>query len=77
MNIDNKKEFISFLRTRTNHILVLVITIGAGVTKLFIDNTLTQWFWIGLFVIVVMLIAYIIISIIEIKEINKLKKDIK
>ena len=73
MNIDNKKEFLNFLRTSRNHVLVLIVTIGAGVTKLFIDKNFNEWFWVGFLGMIVSIVSYTILTTIEIKEIKKLE----
>lgn len=53
-----EKEWIAFLRSKSNHLLVLIITIGAGVTKFLIDENFNKWFLIGLCAIIILLIAY-------------------
>jgi len=74
MNVDYRKEFINFLRTKSNHLLVLIVTIGAGVTKLFIDTNFNEWFWIGIVGMIISIISYILLAIIELKEIKKLEE---
>ena len=73
--IESKKEIINSLRTRVNHIFVLIVTIGAGVTKLFIDKNIFVWFLIGLFVTMILIIVYAILTTSELKEIGELEKE--
>ena len=76
MNIHSKKEFINSLRHKANHIFVLIITIGASLTKLFIDGKITKWFWVGFSIMIVAFIIYAVLLIVEIIEVKKIK-DIK
>ena len=78
--IDEKKEFIGMIRNKSNHILVIFVTTTAGVTKFLIDKEFGIWFIIGLFVVIVSFITYILLSLIEyknIKEIAETKEQIK
>jgi len=70
--MDYYKEWIGFLRTISNHLLVFIV-IGAGLTKLLIDKDFNIWFILGLLVIILLITIYTILSFIEIKEVQKLK----
>ena len=43
--IDEKKEFINMVRNRSNHIFVIIVTIGVAVTKLLVDEKINIWFY--------------------------------
>ena len=73
-NIDNTKEFIGFLRNKSNHLLAFIITMGAGISKLFIDGELSVWFWVGCVAVSFALFVYAFLAIIELQNINKLKE---
>jgi len=78
--IDEKKEFISMIRNKSNHVLVIFVTTGAGVTKFLVDGDVGLWFVIGLFVTIVSFVIYVLLSLIEyknIKEITELKRQTK
>jgi len=62
---------IDFLRAKQNHITAYIITIGAGVITMLIQKTFNIYFCLGLGVLVVLFIAYIILTILEIKEIRR------
>jgi len=43
--IDKQKEFINMIRNKSNHILIIFITVSAGVTKFLIDRDFNLWFY--------------------------------
>lgn len=75
MNINNKKEFVNSLRNLSNHILVMVITIGAGTLNLAMKKTYDLWFLVGIFATVIYIVLYVAIKISEFKELSKIKED--
>jgi len=74
-NIDNTKEFIGFLRNKSNHLLAFIITMGAGISKLFIDGELSVWFWAGAILTGMAIALYLFLAIIELQNIKKLKEQ--
>ncbi len=60
--IDEIKEHIGALKSYLNILVAIILTLGAGVSRLYISNNITVLFWIGIILIVVLLVLFIIIS---------------
>jgi len=60
--IDEIKEHIGALKSYLNILVAIVLTLGAGVSRLFIANNITVLFWIGIILIMVFLVLFILIS---------------
>jgi len=70
--IDHKKEFINMIRNKSNHALVIIVTIGAGTTKFLIESNFNLWFFISLFVTIIATVFYTYLSILEYQNINEI-----
>jgi membrane protein YdbS with pleckstrin-like domain len=73
--LDKQKEFIAFLRNRSNHALVLIVTLSASVIGFALDETYNVWFYFGVYATVLSVIVYIYLTIIEFETISKLNKE--
>jgi len=73
-NVDKTKELINSYRNLSNHLFVLILTMGVGVINFAIKKEFEIWFFIGIIMSVISVIIYIIIKISEFSKINKLKE---
>lgn len=70
-----RKEMVQFVRNRANHLLVLIVAVGTPVTTMFIKKIFTLIFFIGLFLLVIVIVIYAILTLIELKLITLLDKE--
>ena len=71
--IDEIKELINTLRIYLTIISALIISIGAGISKLYISEKINILFWIGVVLCFIMIIVFIVIANALHKNIKKLK----
>jgi len=71
--IDEIKEHIGALKGYMNIIVALIITVGAGVSKLYLANNISLLFWIGIVFIIISIIVFMILSKNIHNNIKKLK----
>ena len=71
--IDEIKEHISALKSYLNILTAILLAIGAGVSKLYIDNDTEILFWLGIGLMFVIIFAFAIISRSMHSHIKKLK----
>jgi uncharacterized membrane protein AbrB (regulator of aidB expression) len=71
--LDEAKEYIGALKTYLGFIVALGIAIGAGISKLYLDNKIDILFYIGVTTIILLAIAFIIIVKHLHKKIKKLE----
>ncbi|MDQ7068922.1 MAG: hypothetical protein Q9M40_13685 [Sulfurimonas sp.] len=71
--IDEIKEHIGALKNYLNIVVAMILTFGAGVSRLFISENITVLFWIGIILIAMLLIIFLIISRSIHSNIKKLK----
>ena len=71
--LDEKKEFITTLRVYLGFILAIILSFGAGLTKLYISENTGLLFYLGLFVIFLSLLGFLKINKTLHKEIKSLK----
>ena len=71
--IDEIKEHIGALKGYMNIIVALILTIGAGISKLYLSNDINILFWIGILFIILAIIVFIILSKNIHNNIKKLK----
>lgn len=74
--IDRVKEEIGAIKTYLGFIVAFIITIGAGVSKLFIDNSSELLFILGIISILIFAIIFAFLAKVMHKKIKSLK-DIK
>jgi len=70
---DEKKEFITTLRTYLGFILAIILSVGAGLTKLYIAQNTSLLFYLGLFVIFLSMLGFLKINRTLHIEIKRLK----
>jgi len=68
--IDEVKEFITTLRVYLNFILVIVLSIGTGLVKLYLSGTVGILFYVGAVIIFIFMFGFIKIN-------KKLHQEIK
>ena len=68
-----KKKFITTLRVYLGFILAIILSFGAGLTKLYISENTGLLFYLGLFVIFLSLLGFLKINKTLHKEIKSLK----
>ena len=71
--LDEKKEFITTLRIYLGFILAVTLSIGAGLTKLYIAKSTGVLFYLGIAIIFFSMFAFLKINKTLHKEIKKLK----
>ena len=71
--MEKLKSKIDLYKTYLNHLLVLIVTIGAGVTNMFTKGDFTLAFWVGSVLLVLSMVNYAILAY----RLNKELKDIK
>ncbi len=60
--IDEKKEYIGILKAYLNIIIAFILAIGAGISKMYLNNNTTLLFWIGIVFILSLMIIFIFIA---------------
>ncbi|MEO1954872.1 MAG: hypothetical protein ABGW74_09220 [Campylobacterales bacterium] len=73
-NTDKIKELVNSYRNLSNHLFVLIITMGVGVINFAIKKEFVVWFFIGIIMTVMSVIIYVIIKIAEFNELSKLEE---
>lgn len=68
--IDEVKEFITTLRVYLGFILAIMLSMGAGIAKLYLSGKNGLMFYLGIFIIFIAMLGFIIIN-------KKLHKEIK
>ncbi|MDQ7044006.1 MAG: hypothetical protein Q9M34_10830 [Sulfurimonas sp.] len=71
--IDEIKVHIGALKNYLNIVVAMILTFGAGVSRLFISENITVLFWIGIILIATLLIIFLVISRSIHSNIKKLK----
>ena len=71
--VDEKKEYITTLRVYLGFILAVILSVGAGLTKLYIAKNTEVLFYLGVFVIFLSMLAFVKINKTLHVEIKKLK----
>lgn len=74
--IDEIKEHIGALKSYLNIVVAVILAIGAGVAKLYLENNIGLIFWLGIVIILIAIVTFIMISKAMHKNIKKLK-DLK
>ncbi len=72
--IDKIKEDVGAFKTYQGFIVALVIAIGAGVAKLYLENNISYLFFIGIAFIIACSIAFALIAERMHKKINELEE---
>jgi len=71
--IDEAKEYITTLRVYLGFLLAIILSVGAGLTKLYISKKTNLLFYLGVFIIFVAMLGFLKINKSLHKEIKKLK----
>ena len=64
---ENKKSKLDNYTMILNHILVIMITFGAGSTKMLIDGKTDIWFYSGATITISIMIVYVLIYVKKLK----------
>ena len=72
--IDELKEHIGALKNYLNIVVAIILTIGAGISKLYLVNTVHILFWLGIVLILILFVLFIILTQTIHKNIKKLKE---
>ena len=72
--IDEVKEHIGALKSYMNIIVAIILTIGAGISKLYLAKNINILFWIGVGLILLLLGIFVIIAKALHKNIKKLEE---
>ena len=70
--IDEIKELINTLRVYLGFLLAIILSLGAGIAKLYISKNVGLLFYLGVLIIFIVMIGFIINNRLH-KEIKKLK----
>jgi len=71
--IDEKKEYIGLLKSYINVIVAFILAIGAGVSKMYINNDISMLFWVGIGFILFFIILFGFVARKAHHEIKKLR----
>ncbi|MEO1954473.1 MAG: hypothetical protein ABGW74_07195 [Campylobacterales bacterium] len=71
--LDEKKEYITTLRVYLGFILAIVLSLGTGVSKLYLASEINILFYIGIALIFLSIVFFIRINKTLHKEIRKLR----
>ena len=71
--LDELKEHIGALKAYLNIIVAIILTVGAGISKLYLLENTSLLFWVGVVLILVLCMLFIIVSKSIHKSIKKLK----
>jgi len=71
--IDEIKEHIASLRAYLNIIIAILLTIGAGVSKLYLSQEINVLFWSGILLIILLIFVFVFVSKSMHKQIERLK----
>ncbi|MDP3301996.1 MAG: hypothetical protein Q8S36_08540 [Sulfuricurvum sp.] len=71
--IDKIKEHIGALKTYLGILVALMVSFGAGIIKLYIDNRVDELFWLGSLIIISLMILFAFIARSMHKNIEKLE----
>ena len=71
--LDEIKEHIGALKSYLNIIVAVILTLGAGISKLYLSNNIEILFWSGIILIVILFILFVLLSKSIHNNIKKLK----
>jgi len=71
--LDEQKEYIGILKVYLGFILAIIISVGSGISKLYLDDKIGLLFWLGIITIISAILVFIFIADIIHKHIKKLK----
>ena len=71
--LDEVKEYITTLRVYLSFLLAIILSIGTGLTKLYISESTGLLFYLGVLIIFISMLGFIRINKILHKEIKRLK----
>ena len=71
--LDEKKEFITTLRVYLGFLLAIILSFGAGLTKLYISENTGLLFYLGLGVIFLSMFGFLMVNKTLHREIKHLK----
>ena len=71
--LDEQKEYIGILKVYLGFILAIIISVGSGISKLYLDDKIGLLFWLGIIMIISAILVFIFIADIIHKHIKKLK----
>ena len=74
INIDRTKELLNSYRNLSNHTLVLLVTVGAGVVNFAIKKDFNIWFFLGTIITILELIIYVSLKVAEFKELKRIEE---
>jgi len=59
---DEVKEYIGILKAYLNILVAIILTVGAGISKLYLSSNTDLLFWIGLILIIMLFGMFITIA---------------
>jgi membrane protein YdbS with pleckstrin-like domain len=74
--IDEKKEYIGLLKSYLGIIVAFILSVGAGISKLYISQNINLLFWLGVLLLFFFIGLFIIIARKAHNEVKNLK-DLK
>ncbi len=72
--IDKIKEDVGAIKSYLGFIVALIISVGAGISKLYIDGTINVLFYLGSFVMILLVLVFAIMSKKMHKKISELEE---
>jgi len=74
--IDEKKEYIGLLKSYLGIVVAFILSVGAGISKLYISQNINLLFWLGVLLLFFFIGLFIIIARKAHNEVKNLK-DLK
>jgi len=72
-NLDRAKDFINNIRLYMTMCLALIISIGSGVSKMYVSENLSYIFFVGNILLFLLLIVFVFLA----KKLHKKTDDLK
>ncbi len=72
--LDEVKEHIGALKTYLGLLVAIMLGVGAGVSKLYLDSNFNILFWFGSLIVFACIVLFVIIARSMHKNIKKLEK---
>ena len=71
--IDEKRELIGILKVYMSLTVAVIVAVGAGISKLYLNDQINDLFWLGLIFVLILSIVFAFIAYKAHKEIETLR----
>ena len=72
-DLDRAKDYINNIRLYMTMCLALIISVGSGISKLYVSNNFSYIFFVGNFIVVFLLLIFIFLA----KKLHKKTDELK